>query len=204
MASAIIGFFEGLGWSKTAVAAMLSVIPVTEIKGAVLFSAASEGGMLLPVLAAYLSSVLLAGILAFTVPRTLALAHRIAFVRRVTAFLTDRLGARADRIAANAEKRGEKREAARVFGVFAFVALPLPLTGIWAGALLAALLGLKPKDSFFALAAGNFSAGGVVLAVALLAGDRAGFVFEMFLYFALAVLAFTILKTTLIRRRVGE
>lgn len=200
MAEAIITFFEGLGWSGSAVAAVLAVIPVTEIKGAILFSAAMGGDVLFSVFVAYLSSVLLAAMLAFTVPRTLSLARHSALGGKVAAFLTDRLGARADRIASNAEKDG-RREDARTFGVFAFVAIPLPLTGVWAGALLSALLGLKPRNAFFALAAGNFSAGGIVLAVALLAGDLASFVFDVFVCVAVAVLLCALLKTALSRRR---
>ena len=201
MAEAIITFFTGLGWDGAAVAAVLAVIPVTELKGAILYSAARGGEVLFSVFVAYLSSVLLAAVLAFTVPRTLAVARRSALGGKMTSFLTDRLGTRADRISSNAEKTGRRREDARTFGVFAFVAIPLPLTGVWAGALLSALLGQKPKNAFFALSAGNFSAGGVVFAVAMLAGDRANIIFAAFLCLALAFLLCAILKTALTRRR---
>ena len=201
MASTIIALFDRLGWDPAAVAALLAVIPVTEIKGAVLYVAARGTAVWRGAFAAYLSSVMLAALLCVTVPVTLAFVRRIPFLKKATAFLTDRLGARADRIAANAEKGGEKRVGSRLFGVFAFVALPLPLTGIWAGALLAALLGLSSKDTFFALAAGNFSAAGIVLTVALLAGEKADFVFDVFLCVALAALFFAILKSFFSRRR---
>ena len=200
MAAAIISFFEALGWRTAAVAALLAVIPVTEIKGAVLYAAATEGSCLIAVVAAYLSSVLLAVLLAAAVPRTLALARKAPSIRRATGFLTERLSVRADRIAAAAERKG-KGDGSRLFGVFAFVAIPLPLTGLWAGALLAALLGLKPKSTFFALAAGNFTAAGIVLAVALLAGERAGLVFDVFLYIALAILLCTVAKSLFTRHR---
>ena len=201
MASAIIAFFDSLGWDTTAVAALLAVIPVTEIKGAVLYAATEGAAVWRGTFAAYLSSVLLAALLCVTVPRTLALARRSPFARKVAEFLTERLGSQAERIASNAEKVGEKRADARTFGVFVFVAIPLPLTGIWAGALLAALLGLPAKNTFFALAAGNFTAAGVVLTVALLAGSGADLIFEIFLYFALAILFFTIGKSLYSRRK---
>lgn len=200
MAEAIISFFEGLGLSKTALAAVLAVVPVTEIKGAVLFASATEGSAFPAVFVAYLASVLLSAMLAVTVPRTLAIARRSAFAGKAASFFADRLGSRADKIASNAEKRG-RRDDARVFGVFAFVAIPLPLTGIWAGALLSALLGLKGKDTFFALSAGNFCAGGIVLVVALLAGDKASVVLELFLCLAIVVLLFTALKSLFARLR---
>jgi len=201
MASAIIAFFDSLGWDPTAVAALLAVIPVTEIKGAVLYVATQGEAVWRGAFAAYLSSVLLAALLSVTVPRTLSLAKRIPFAKKVANFLTERLGSRAEQIASNADKKGERRSDATTFGVFAFVAIPLPLTGIWAGALLAALLGLSAKNTFFALVAGNFTAAGIVLTVALLAGKGADLVFEVFLYVALAVLLFTVVKTLYLRRK---
>jgi len=201
MASAIIAFFDSLGWDPAVVAALLAVIPVTEIKGAVLYVASQGASVWRGAFAAYLSSVLLAALLSVTVPRTLALAKKIPFAKKVATFLTERLGSRAEHIASNADQKGERGADARTFGVFAFVAIPLPLTGIWAGALLASLLGLSSKNAFFALAAGNFTAAGIVLTVALLAADRANFVFEVFLYFALAILLITIVKSLCARHK---
>lgn len=45
------------------------------------------------------------------------------------------------------------------WGLFIFVAIPLPGTGAWTGALAATLLGLDIKKSFVTIAAGVFTAG---------------------------------------------
>ena len=202
MAQAIITFFEGITKSKALIAALLAVLPVTEIKGSVLFAAATEGELWLSVLAGYLSSVLLAALLSFTVPRMLAFAKRSRGVGRAVSFLTDRLNEKAERILESAKSKGEKgREDRFFFGVFLFVAIPLPMTGVWTGALLAAILRLGFKRTFFSLSAGNFTAAGVTLAVALLAGDHADLVFDLFLLFALAALTFTIVKSLVEKRK---
>ena len=75
-----------------------------------------------------------------------------------------------------------------MLGLYAFVAVPLPFTGVWAGALLSAIMRLDYGNSLFALLLGNFTAGGIVLAVSLLAGEKATVVLTIFLYVALAVL----------------
>ncbi len=47
----------------------------------------------------------------------------------------------------------------QLLGVFLFVAVPLPLTGAWTGSVIAAILGLRVKKAFFAVAAGVLSSG---------------------------------------------
>ena len=200
MSNAIIAFFGRLTGSKACVAALLAVIPVTEIKGSVLYVVSAQGAVILPVAAGYFASVSLAAALTFIVPLTLARAERLPIIKKVTSVLTDRLSHRADRIAAAAEK-GKNQANRFLFGVFAFVAIPLPLTGVWAGALLAAILKMDKKSTFFALASGNFCAAGIVLTVALLAGKYASLVFDLFLVVALIALAATITTSFLKRRK---
>ncbi len=45
------------------------------------------------------------------------------------------------------------------FGLFLFVAIPLPGTGAWTGALLAVLLGMKGRKAFIPIALGVMAAG---------------------------------------------
>ena len=199
--SAIVAFFEERIRNRYLVAAILAVVPVTELKGAVLYAAAAGGSVWLGALTAYLATLPLCYLLSRFAPRSLGMMERIPFLRRRTAFLTERLTARAERMITRAERKGEGISGSLLFGVYAFVAIPLPMTGVWAGALLSALLRLDGKRTFFALAAGNFTAGGIVLAVGLLAGERAGLVFDLFLLAALALLLFSVVKSLLNRRR---
>lgn len=48
------------------------------------------------------------------------------------------------------------------WGIFLFVAVPLPGTGAWMGALISALLNLNPKKSFPVIVLGVFTAGIIV------------------------------------------
>lgn len=49
------------------------------------------------------------------------------------------------------------------WGVFAFVAIPLPGTGVWTGSLLASLLDLQPRKAIPVVIAGNVVAGFLML-----------------------------------------
>lgn len=61
-----------------------------------------------------------------------------------------------------ADKHFEKVEKYGFWGLFILVAIPLPGTGAWTGALVAALLGMKLKHSFPAIALGVVCAGIIV------------------------------------------
>ena len=64
-----------------------------------------------------------------------------------------------------AEKNRPKIEKYAAWGLFLFVAIPLPGTGAWTGALIADLLGIRVKDAFLTILAGVFVAGIIISAV---------------------------------------
>ncbi len=65
------------------------------------------------------------------------------------------------------EKKVSKMKAsaqkALFWGLFAFVAVPLPGTGAWTGALIAITLGLSLKKSFLPIACGVLCAGAIIV-----------------------------------------
>ena len=196
----IVSFFGGVIENKYLLCAVLSVFPITEIKGGILCAAVAEINLPLAFACCFGASVLLSAVLCAGGPVLLRIAERSPIVKSLTSFLTDRLEEKAERIASKA-KGGDRKIGKKLFALFAFVALPLPLTGVWAGALLAAILRLDYKNSLFALSAGNFTAGGVVLFVALVAGEKANLVLNLFLLAALAALLAAALKWALGKRR---
>lgn len=66
------------------------------------------------------------------------------------------------------EKKVEKNEAKvtkyKNLGLFIFVAIPLPGTGAWTGALVASFIGYRFRDAFFAISGGVLTAG-VIMSV---------------------------------------
>ncbi len=73
-----------------------------------------------------------------------------------------------ERLERKAEKNREKIEKYEILGLLAFVAIPLPGTGAWTGAMIAALLRLNPHRSFIAITIGVLIAGVIVTAFSLL------------------------------------
>jgi uncharacterized membrane protein len=60
------------------------------------------------------------------------------------------------------------------WGLVVFVAVPLPGTGAWTGAIAASLLGIRFRPAMVALTAGTMLAGVVVLVLAFLGGALVG------------------------------
>ena len=68
-------------------------------------------------------------------------------------------------------KKRDKIDNYGVWGLLIFVAIPLPGTGGWTGALLASLLHLDKKKSFFVISFGVFIAGLIITVLSLFVGN---------------------------------
>lgn len=66
-----------------------------------------------------------------------------------------------------------------VFGLMLFVAVPLPGTGAYAGALVAHLMGMKNTKAFASIALGVLIAGAAVLLVATMFKETLGWILEL-------------------------
>jgi uncharacterized membrane protein len=136
-------------------AILLSLAPISELRGAVPFAMARGSGPLLA-FAVCVAANALVGPLVFAF---LATVHRL--LRRWSAYarLFDRLVERSrKKIRGQVERWG-------YVGLAVFVAIPLPLTGAYTGALGAWVLGMSPRRSCLAIAAGVLVAGIVVTLV---------------------------------------
>ena len=136
------------GWKEVAQVFFTSMIPVLELRAAIAFGPAHQ----MPWVVTYLTAVI--GNL-IPVPFIILFVRKVfAWLRRVPAF-----GGVVDRLEAKAEKNKEKVLRYAGWGLYLFVAIPLPGTGAWTGSLIAAMLDLRLKKAFPSIAAGVFSAG---------------------------------------------
>ena len=90
----------------------------------------------------------------------------ILFVRQVFAWLrkkSGRLDAWISGMENKAELKGEKVRRYGALGLVLLVAIPLPGTGAWTGALVAVVLGLRMRDALPAIIAGVVIAAAIVL-----------------------------------------
>lgn len=139
---------------------LISMIPVVELRGAVPVAYARGVNIWLAVLISVVGNLL-------PVP------FIIIFIRKIFAFIR-KIFPRLDGFITRLEERGKSKsdlvEKYTFWGLFILVAIPLPGTGAWTGALVAAMLDMRLKRAFPAIALGVVAAGIVVAFITCGAG----------------------------------
>lgn len=137
---------------KIIVTLFISMVPVIELRGAIPIA---TGMGLSPLIAIPLAIV---GNL-IPVPFIIVFIKKIfAWMRRVS----PKLNGIVDKMEAKAEKNKAKVLKYAFWGLAIFVAIPLPGTGAWTGALVAAMLDMPLKKAFPSIVIGVLSAGIII------------------------------------------
>ena len=86
----------------------------------------------------------------------------IIFIKKIFAWMSKRKGILARIVVKMEQKAYSKKDTIEKYGpwgLWLFVAIPLPGTGAWTGALIAAMMGISLKKAFPAIAVGVVTAG---------------------------------------------
>ena len=141
---------------KLAMTFLMAMVPVVELRGAIPLGVAAG---LPPAVAAVTA---MAGNLT-PVPCILLLLRRVFALMRKSAWL----GPKVDRLERRAHLKGRKVRKYRTLGLVLLVAIPLPGTGAWTGALVAAFLNIRLRHALPAIALGVLAAGTIVTLMTL-------------------------------------
>ena len=139
-------------------AVLLSLAPISELRGAIPYALYHGMG----VVPAFLLCVAVNSLVSPLLLLFVSTLHKLLSRWKWYAGAFERIVERARR------KVHEPVERYGYWGLAIFVAIPLPLTGAWTGALGAWVLGMNPRKAFLAITAGVIVAGVVVTAVAFL------------------------------------
>ena len=146
---------------KTIIAFFMSMVPIIELRGAIPFCQAAD---ISPIVA------FLICILGNLVP----VPFIILFIRKIFELMRKWIP-KLDGLVTKLEKRAEKKssslEKSAFWGLFLLVAIPLPGTGAWTGALVAAMLDMRLKRAFPAIALGVIAASAAVTIVVYTTGS---------------------------------
>lgn len=138
----------------------ISMVPVIELRGAIPVAIA-HGMDLWP--------AIVVSVLGNLVP----VPFIIIFIRNIFAWLREKsewLNKMVTKLERRAEKKSDTVRKYEFWGLFLLVAIPLPGTGAWTGALIAAMLKMRIKRAFPSIALGVIAAGLIVAFVTYGAG----------------------------------
>ncbi len=130
----------------------IAMLPVLELRGAIPIGTAAGLDPKLALLAAFLGNLV-------PVPFIVIFIRKIFVWLRTKSEFLDRL---VTKMEAKAAKNADKVHKYENIGLFVLVAIPLPGTGAWTGALVAAFLDMRLRRCFPAIAGGVLVAGIIV------------------------------------------
>lgn len=123
---------------------LVSMVPVVELRGAIPFAVARGLNIWVGIILSILGNLLPTPFI-------------ILFVRKIFAWLRTKskwLDKMVTKLEKRAEKKAETVHRYEFWGLVILVAIPLPGTGAWTGALAAAMMDLRLKKAFPAIALG--------------------------------------------------
>jgi uncharacterized membrane protein len=151
----IVELLQSSEIGKVVITFFVSMLPVVELRGAIPIGTAMG---LTPVASAVIS----------VVGNMVPIPFIILFIRRIFAWMqakSPRLGNISRRLEQRAISKSSRLYKGELIGLMIFVAIPLPGTGAWTGALIAAILNIRLKAALPVIAAGVLIAGFLVLGI---------------------------------------
>ncbi len=135
----------------------ISMIPIIELRGAM--PAASVLGLpfLSSLIVAIIGNLLPIPFILLFIKKICEWMKKVKFLKKIPLYLEKK-------VAQNKEKVTKYGK----WGLYIFVAIPLPGTGAWTGALIASFLNFKNRDSFIAIAGGVVTAGVIMTIISYL------------------------------------
>lgn len=147
---------------------IMSFFPMIELKGAIVFARGLDFNFFYAFLFSYIGSTLVFFPIYFLLKPVLRLIKKIKWISALAYKIENYFNEKAEQALLKQKQMNKNMsaETLKKIGVFCFIGIPLPLTGIWAGTAIAVFLNLKFKDAILPVALGNFVAG---LLISLLA-----------------------------------
>ena len=128
---------------------LVSMVPIIELRGGVPFGTALG----LPPVEALLAAI---------IGNMLPIPFIIVYIRRIFLWMrrkSPRLNAVVDKLEKKAHLKGQKVTKYKYIGLWLFVAIPLPGTGAWTGALVASFLNMPLRKALPSIFLGVITAG---------------------------------------------
>ena len=146
--TAFVEFLESHNIPTQLIPFIVSLFPVLELRGGMIAARILDIDFIQAFLVCYLGNMIPIPFILLFIRKIYKLMRKVKFLGKIV----DKLEARADKKKGTIEKYKE-------WGLLIFVAIPLPGTGGWTGALIAALMDLRMKKCLPIIAIGVFIAG---------------------------------------------
>lgn len=149
-----IGFFRDLDLNKEVIVFIISLLPILELRGGLLAASLLNVDPVVGYIICVIGNILpVPFILLLITP----LFNRLKKTKLLSKFV--------DKIENKALSKKEQIDKYKYLGLVLFVGIPLPGTGAWTGSLIACLLDMDKKKSFFAIMLGVIMASIIMMII---------------------------------------
>lgn len=205
MSGILLNFFSKITDNAKIITLFLSMFPLIELKGAIPVGVGLGLNTITSALLAYAGSSLIVIPLFFLLIPIFNLLKKIKFIKKLVEKIEGVFERKAEELAQKANGEAEdKRRKMLIWGLFIFVAIPLPMTGVWTGTAIAVFLNMKFKDSFLPLVLGNLVAGTIITLLTLLFKQYVDTIIDVVFVLAIVLLIVTILKIILSKPKTAD
>ena len=145
----LFDWLTSTAWGESLLTMLVSMVPVIELRGGVPFGTA-------------LGLAPLHALVVCIIGNMIPIPFIIVYIRRIFLWMrrkSPRLNGLVDRLEKKAHLKGRKVTKYKYIGLWLFVAIPLPGTGAWTGALIAALLDMPLRKAVPSIFLGVVTAG---------------------------------------------
>lgn len=191
---------------------LISMFPLIELKGGIPVGMSRDfwGANVLngtqAFLFALLGSCLIVPIIALIFKPILEWLKKTKVFRKIGEFIDDKVKTHSESI--NAKTESEKSTVKKVWlkalFVFGFVAIPLPLTGVWTGTCVSVAIGLNFWQTCLSAILGNIVAGLIIVFVCSVFPEFTTIIFIIFIAIILVLLAYGIIKFVISNKKNKE
>ena len=141
---------------KYLITLLISMVPFIELRGSIPVGIAIyKLNIFLVYLISIIGNIIIIPIILFGIKKILKLLENVKITKKLVALIEEKGKKAGDTIL----KSGKNKV---YYGLFLFVAIPLPGTGAWTGSLAASFLDLDFKKSFLSIALGVITAGIII------------------------------------------
>lgn len=195
MANDVIEFFRQLLNNDILTIFIISMLPIIELRGAIPVAIEMGFSWFEAFGYAFLGSIIVAPILLLILMPILKAMKKIKGFRGIANAVEGLFQSKAESVRKKANKADSRgtEDMIKMLGVFLFVAIPLPLTGVWTGTAVAVFLGLGFWKSLAAVAVGNISSGLIMTGLSLLFKENLDLFLTIFMALVLGVLVINII-----------
>ncbi len=209
MANAVIEFFRELLNNDILTVFIISMLPIVELRGAIPVAIEMGLSWYEAFGYAFIGSIIVAPILLLILMPILNAMKKIKVFRGLANAVEGLFQSKAESVRKKANKADSRNteDLIKMIGVFLFVAIPLPLTGVWTGTAVAVFLGLGFWKSLCSVALGNISAGLIMTGLSLLFKENLDLFLTIFMALVLGVLVLNIIYLVIknhLKKKKGE